>query len=457
MYKLFFRPTQPRAAAADFIPYFDKGTFHLFYLLDHRNDAVYGNGVTWHKTETTDFLHFTDKGEMIPRGTTNQPDPFVFTGSVLHANNKYHIFYTGHNATDKRFGYQAECIMHCISDNLDDWTKIPQDTFYAPDGYDKCDFRDPYVYKDEQTGLYYMLLCARPNEGNNLRKGQTIRMKSEDLSSWTFDKVIYAPDCFHTHECPDLFKMGDTWYLIFSEYSDRSVTCYRTAPSPEGPWSKPKVDTFDGRAYYAAKTATDGKDRYLFGWIPTRWEDKDDGFWMWGGNLAVHKLSQNSDGTLSVSAPQTLQNAFTNCIDLPNVTIDALNRCTVTEICANTPDSFRLTANVTIQSDTYRFGLRLFRNAEQDKGYELKFDLATNILTANTFPCFPQNQFGTYMLQRHIDAPTTIDLLVDNDVAVLYVNNQTALSVRFCNKFGKQLALYVADGGVSLTNVKIYS
>ncbi len=455
MYKLFFKPSENNSAAADFIPYYSDDVFHLFYLFDHRNDAKYGNGVTWYKTETKDFVSFIDKGEMISRGTNSEPDPFVFTGSVLQAEGCYHIFYTGHNTTDKRFGYQAECIMHATSHDLDKWTKVPQDTFYAPDGYDKCDFRDPYVYKDEHNGTYYMLLCARLQEGNALRKGQTIRMKSTNLSTWTFDKIVYAPDAFHTHECPDLFQIGDTWYLIFSEYSDRSVTCYRTAPSPDGPWSKPSIDTFDGRAYYAAKTATDGKDRYLFGWVPTRWQNKDDGFWMWGGNLVVHKLSQNADKTLSVSSPQTIQAAFCNKIKIPDIRVDSLHKCTVSEIFENAPKTFRLTAKVKVDPQTDRFGLLLFRNASEDKAYELKFDLTTKTLSANTFPCFPQNQFGTYMLTRPIDKVTDIELIVDDDIAVLYANNTTALSVRFCNKFGNRLDMYVSDGKVEFTNIEL--
>jgi beta-fructofuranosidase len=64
--------------------------------------------------------------------------------------------------------------------------------------------------------------------------------------------------------------MGDWWYLMFSTFTDRFVTQYRMSRSIEGPWRAPAVDTFDGRAFYAAKSATDGRRRYLFGWNPTR-------------------------------------------------------------------------------------------------------------------------------------------------------------------------------------------
>ena len=59
------------------------------------------------------------------------------------------------------------------------------------------------------------------------------------------------------------------------------------------------------------------------------------------------------------------------------------------------------------------------------------------------------------MLTRPIDKVTDIELIVDDDIAVLYANNTTALSVRFCNKFGNRLDMYVSDGKVEFTNIEL--
>ncbi len=88
-----------------------------------------------------------------------------------------------------------------------------------------------------------------------------------------------------------------------------------------GPWLAPAEDTFDGRAFYAAKTISDGKKRYVLGWNPTRTENHYDwnppGFegmdfntWDWGGNLVVHELWQADDGTLKVRIPKSLAGLF---------------------------------------------------------------------------------------------------------------------------------------------------
>ncbi|MBE0601158.1 MAG: glycoside hydrolase, partial [Firmicutes bacterium] len=81
------------------------------------------------------------------------------------------------------------------------------------------------------------------------------------------------------------------------------------------------MDTFDTRAYYAAKTAGNGQERYLFAWVaskeynirsfnPPAWYGKDYGSWDHGGTMVVHRLCQNPDGTLAVCAPESVMAAF---------------------------------------------------------------------------------------------------------------------------------------------------
>lgn len=75
-----------------------------------------------------------------------------------------------------------------------------------------------------------------------------------------------------------MFFMNGWWYLVFSQFTDRFATCYRMSRSPRGPWIRPLVDTFDARAFYAAKTGTDGVHRYLYGWNPSKTQNT------WGFN-----------------------------------------------------------------------------------------------------------------------------------------------------------------------------
>ena len=51
--------------------------------------------------------------------------------------------------------------------------------------------------------------------------------------------------------------------------------------TPDGPWIAPDDNQFDNRAYYAAKSASDGSRRFLFGWNPTKEHNVDEGHWQW--------------------------------------------------------------------------------------------------------------------------------------------------------------------------------
>lgn len=459
-YSIFYHPQSETGAAADFIPFYHNGMFHLFYLFDHRAPDSCGEGISWNKLTTADLLHFTDQEAVLAHGTICDPDLYVFTGSVLQANNLFHIFYTGHNPHIHTFGYQSECIMHAVSRDLCHWVKLPEDTFYAPDDYDKCDFRDPFVYPSSDNSQYYMLLCARPCKGNAVRKGETFRMVSHDLKHWKPDGICYAPQKFQSLECPDLFQIGDWWYLIFSENTEKSMTRYRMSRSSSGPWSKPVNDTLDGRAYYAAKTAANEKNRYLFGWIPTRQENHDKNPWMWGGNLLIHQLIQRQDGTLGVSMPESIRNAFIPCLSIQDTILSSPYSTKTAPLLTDVPDTWLLTANCRIlseQSDS--FGILVRHNASEDSSYSFTIRCGERSLSVNTFPCFPQNAFDAYELRRPLPAADEyfLELLADHDIFVLYVNGECALSVRLCDLSGTGISFYVSHAEIAFSAVEFYT
>ena len=107
--------------------------------------------------------------------------------------------------------------------------------------------------------------------------------KSTDLKNWEHVgqfPMIWDRMC----ECPDIFKMGDYWYLVYSEayrapwsrkvkymmarsYDDLKA-CFN---DPGAHWPQDgKEGVLDSRAFYAGKTASNGTDRYIWGWCPYR-------------------------------------------------------------------------------------------------------------------------------------------------------------------------------------------
>jgi beta-fructofuranosidase len=460
MNALFYKPRD--AWAGDFIPFYWNGEYRLFYLQDWRDPAGHGEGTPWYQISTRDFVHFTEHGEMLPRGSKEEQDLYVFTGSVIEANGQFHIFYTGHNPYLRKEGKPEQGVMHAVSDDLLRWRKLPEETFFAPsDRYEPNDWRDPFVFRNEEQGEWWMLLAARLSGGPSRRRGCTALCASKDLKTWEAREPLWSPGLYFTHECPDLFRMGDWWYLLFSEFSDRTVTRWRKSRSLHGPWTAPENDTFDGRAFYAAKTASDGSRRYLFGWNPTREGEQDYRSWQWGGSLVVHEIVQEADGDLFVRPPAGVEAIFTR--DQPIRFQPRIGRCEIEEsrVHLRAPDSFacatagrlpeqcRIETTVTFALNTRACGLMLRADADLEAAYYLRLEPGRNRLVFDSWPRAGDLPFMVE-LERPVPLapgkPLKVKVLVEGTVCEVYVEDRIAMSARMYNQPQGDWGVFVSEG-----------
>ncbi len=74
----------------------------------------------------------------------------------------------------------------------------------------------------------------------------TALASSRDLVTWTAEPPFWDPGLYITHECPEVFAMGEWWYLTFSEFSERFTAQYRMSRHPLGPWRAPADPSLDG-------------------------------------------------------------------------------------------------------------------------------------------------------------------------------------------------------------------
>lgn len=479
---IFYRPTD--GFAADFIPFFWKGDYHLFYLKDYRGQGELGRasaGTPWFHLVTRDFVHFEDWGEAIPRGGEDDYDKWVFTGSVFHHAGVFHIFYTGHNPALKAKGRRMQLVMHATSPDLRIWTKDKDFLFDAPEGYEPDDWRDPFIFHDEKNGGFGMLLAARLKSvtpGRN--RGCVALATSPDLTHWTVREPFWAPDEYYTHECPDLFRVGRHWYLIFSEFSERSVTHYRIANTQQGPWRVPANpdggDTFDARTHYAAKTASDGRRRFSFGWLPTRHEEKDTGSYQWGGELVVHEISQSKSGTLTVKPPREVLAAFKRRHPLTPgsppgaslgpwrtgksaITTQSAGRHSML-LLGGLPDEALIETKVQLlpgAPPAAGVGLLLRCNDVLETYYVVRVEPHNQRVV---FDRWPRPGDHAFQQERPVaikpSQPITLRAIVSGSCLVVYVNDKVALSTRMYEHRAGAWGLFVTEGNVrfSATTIK---
>ena len=452
----FFYKPKP-GVIGDCIPFFSNGRYHIFYLRDNRDRDSYDIGSAWEHISTTDFVHFEDHGVALPKGNINEQDHIVATGcAYTDDQGKHHIFYTGINPYFRNDLDHEQVLLHARSDDLITWNKVGGESWYPDESiYERHDWRDPFVFKHPVTGRFMMIVAARLNQGPQNGRGCTGLLTSDDLLHWTVEKPFYAPGRYHGHECPDWFKMGDWYYLVFSEYTHRTTTRYVMSRSPDGPWTAPDNNQFDNRAFYAAKSASDGIRRFLFGWNPTKLGDVDNGEWQWGGCLTVHEIIQNGDGTLSIRMPPQVDQTFGSPVSMalnlgqPNwKPSGTAYRCETlygysSALSEPMPETYLLQGDIEFERNTGTAGILLRMDEKGDSGYFLRFNLAGKRL-----------EFGKVGGHRswYVDHMPELDrsltiregevlrfkVIVDKTAVVAYINDQVALSGRmYLNPFGR--------------------
>ncbi|MBR1585590.1 MAG: glycoside hydrolase [Clostridia bacterium] len=464
-----------KARCSDIIPFYDEqsGRFKPFYLKRwppkyQGLDAKPG----WYMLDTEDLVHYTEHDTGI----------FGATGCVIWHEGLYHMF-------PCLLTPESQVIRHAVSKDLDTWTEIPEDTF-GPDGviYGMRDWRDAFVFFHEGEKKWWMLVCASVKEGKTERKGCVGLCVSDDLHHWEYRPPFYTPGNHQSAlECPDLFRMGDWYYLIYSAASSRYQTFYRMSRTLNGPWIVPAVDTFDTRVFYAGKTATDGEKRYLFGWAaakefnakgfnPPCWPGKDYGTFDHGGTMVVHELAQNPDGTLAVLPPETVRQAFGQEMPLTfeplqgawtrtadGVSVDAAAYASA--LLNALPECFRLEADLIFDQGVRELGVALQVDREFVKGYYLQLEPDRQRAQWITAIRMYEDGGATFPYEVELERPVAlkagetvhVTILAEGSLIVIYLNGQTALTARGFDYSARRCGLYAFGGSAAFRHIALYT
>lgn len=443
----------------------DEDTIYLNYLYetDYNGPAYH----PIHQFTTTDLLEYKDEGEILPFGSQlEDKDLAIGTGSFFRdKEGLYHCFYTGHNDRAAEFNMDKECIMHAVSQDNKAWTKLPEDTFYAPEGYDSNDFRDPFVFWNEEEMCYNMLVGARKTDKKG---GFLATFVSDDLKTWKESKPFYDQDELYFLECPDVFLMNETYYLIFSW---NNVTYYRISDSLHGPWEKPEIDTFDGNAFYAAKTVQFQGKRYLFGFINRKKGEDDFLDYTWAGSLCPYEIIQNEDKTLGVKIPSQYEEAYFTKkikskpkkaageveIEKERITLSAEKEQMSAVNFGKLPETLLFTCNVTFKEGSKGAGFAFGAESDFLQAYGILLDAGSGSIHYDKRAIADRN---TSIANNEVpfvfeyDKPYEIKVVIENEVIVVYVGNQRAFSNRIYAARDKEWGIFSIDGKAEFTDIQ---
>ena len=182
MQKLYYQPEGHWFG--DCMPFGYDGKFYVFHQRDTRNPRPLREGQPfgWSLAVTEDFVHFEDYGEVLKRGEYEAQDQYIYAGSIFQALGRFHAFYTGFNREYEAEGKPSQVLMHAVSDDLIHWDKTKDKMRFDPQpGYDPNDWRDPFVFWNEEEKQYWLILGARKLDGKKVINGCNVYFTSEDL------------------------------------------------------------------------------------------------------------------------------------------------------------------------------------------------------------------------------------------------------------------------------------
>lgn len=462
----------------DPMPFYDpvEQNFKILYLQDFRPNPANTYHPIW-GVSTKDLSSYQSLGELIPTGTAAEADAALGTGSTIYneADKLYYTFYTGHTA-------KQEVVMMATSSDFKTWTKSKSFYLQGGDyGYSVKDFRDPFVFKGDD-GQYRMIISTLQGT-----KGVLVEFTSSDLKSWAHGGIFMSMMWDRFYECPDIFKMGDWWYLVYSEKmaTVRRVQYFKGHTLDElkactandaGEWPDNKEGFLDSRAFYAGKTASDGTSRYIWGWCPTRAGNDNTAVGAapnepeWAGNLVAHRIIQHDDGTLSLDNVEGIDKKYSSESSLKvmaksdngvsdnggsyvltgnaYVLFNRLNVCN------------KLSFTVKTASKTDKFGFSFVRGTDSEKYYSIIVSPEDG--GDNKKLNFEEEGgkgfiegIDSYKFATPANNEYNVTVYTDNSVCVVYINDNVVYTNRIYGLQKNCWSINSYEGTVEVSNVRV--
>ncbi len=481
------KPTDNVGGVGDPMPFYDakNSEFKVLYLQDYANNKAYCFHPYW-GLKTKDCSSYESLGEILSAGSNDfQQDAALGTGCCFYneADGLYYIYYTGENGKCTN----RQVVMRATSPDFKTWTRDNLWQLNGPEyGYNGFDFRDPQIFKGDD-GKFHMIIATRPQAGGN---GIFAEFVSADMKNWenagSFP-MVWDRFC----ECPDVFKMGNWWYLVYSESFKTSWSRkvkYMMADSwenlkkcfndPGANWPKDgREGVLDSRAFYAGKTASNGTDRYIWGWCPYRPVDDiderninvgagDGNEPKWGGALVCHKVLQHEDGTLTLTAVPSLNNKYNKPQTVREMESKGYANGKLTGEGAYVLYNRlgyhnHMSFTVKTAGNTDKFGVSLFRGSDSKKYYTMVFnpegenDRKINMEQEGAEGKGFIEAVDSYKFQRPTDNVYNIDIYTDNSVFVIYVNDNICYTMRLYGIQKNCWSINNYGGEIEVSNLKV--
>jgi hypothetical protein len=450
----YFKPREADLFCGDPMPFFHNGTFHVFWLLDKDHHGFFKNPGfhQWAHVTSTDLVHW--KHQPMAIEIDNENELSICTGSVFHHAGTFYAFYATRAPYPEINGNREYLSLATSADGVRFRKQPPLSFAYPPKGYDARHFRDPFVFFNPKDKLFYMLVStAQEKFDYPQQEGKIVFFQSPDMKSWAFKGDFLTPAYARVPECADWFEWNGWYYLLFSV---NGGTRYRMSRNPTGPWQVPAVDNLSNDWVFACKSAAFKQNRRIMvGFVPWREGERDNGRWLWGGNLIFRELQQAADGSLKVTFPEEMMPTTGEPVplklektagvsgSLASFTLKGDDSYIAIPL-KNIPADARLTCTLLPKGWNMTYGLQLRKSTAGF--YDLSFKPAQNQV----------DLAGASVLGvPGLDKPIQLDIVMKGDIVDICVDGRRCVTNRCPEQRGDELLVYVHNGSLEVKGLEI--
>lgn len=311
-------------------------------------------------------------------------------------------------------------------------------------------------------------------------KGTIAEFTSPDLKDWTHvgDFMNMMWDRFY--ECPDVFKMGDWWYLVYSEIHSaiRKVQYFKGRTLDElkactrndaGIWPDSHEGFLDSRGFYAGKTASDGTNRYIWGWCATRGNNTNTNALEWAGTLVAHKLIQHEDGTLTLGEVPAISEKYNVPAEVKLMASNGLTEDNGYQLSGDDAYALfsrlgthnKISFTVETSNNWDKFGISLVRGGNS----KVYYTMVINPEGENTRKVNLEQEgeegigfmegMDSYVFARPADNIYNVTIYTDNSVCVMYINDVLCYTNRIYGIQKNCWSINNYGGRIKVNNLKV--
>lgn len=234
---------------------FYRGQYHAFF--QHNPYAPVWDQMHWGHAVSKNLIHWEELPIALYPDQPYENDGGCFSGSAVEKDGRLYLFYTSVSHERK----QTQSV--AFSDDGIHFTKYSGNPVIRQNPLGYPDFRDPKVTMLD--GTYYMVV-GTGDETN----GKVLLFTSEDLLHWDYVDILFeGAEYAHCIECPDFFKLGSKYVLMFSKIKKTERSTHFVVGDFDGhkltnyAISRPEW----GEDFYAPQTFAVADRRIMIGWM----------------------------------------------------------------------------------------------------------------------------------------------------------------------------------------------